>query len=192
MKLCIATNNSGKLLEIKSILSNQFEILSLKDIGCNTELPENGETLQDNSLEKALFVFQNYHINCFADDSGLEVEALGGAPGVYSARYAGNDNNPENNILKLLKGLQGIENRNAQFRTIITLILNGEIKTFEGIVKGHIISELKGNQGFGYDPVFVPEGFSKTFAEMDFNEKNLISHRGKAMKLLISYLNSIS
>ncbi|MCU0324340.1 MAG: non-canonical purine NTP diphosphatase [Spirosomaceae bacterium] len=188
MKLCLATNNRHKIEELQAILGNKFELVTLEEIGCFDEIPETQPTMEGNSLQKAQFVYDNYGINCFADDSGLEVDALGGEPGVYSARYAGEERSHAKNIEKLLANLEGIENRSAQFRAVITLILDGKINQFEGIVRGKIIDELRGNGGFGYDPVFVPEGFDKTFAEMTMDEKNPISHRGHSVAKLVEFL----
>jgi XTP/dITP diphosphohydrolase len=191
MKLCFATHNSHKTKEIQALLGNEFEILSLSDIGCNDEIPEEKMTLEENSFDKANFIWQKYQIPCFADDSGLEVEALNNAPGVFSARYAGIPPNDVNNLQLLLKNLGKNPNRKAQFRTCITLItsnLPDNFHQFEGIATGAIIEVPRGVQGFGYDPIFVPDGYQKTFAEMDLNEKNTISHRAKAFKLLIDFL----
>jgi XTP/dITP diphosphohydrolase len=190
MKLCLATNNAHKVAEIQALLDDSFEILSLQAIGCHTELPENQATLAGNSLEKALFVWENYKISCFADDSGLEVEALNGEPGVITAHYSGT-READANMNLLLQNLAPFTNRNARFRTIITLILNGEVHQFEGFINGEIITEKRGNQGFGYDPVFVPEGYATTFAEMSIAEKNPISHRGRAITRLIDFLKKI-
>lgn len=190
MKICFATNNAHKLEEIQHLLGMQFEIQSLDDIGCKEELPENQETLEGNSEEKARYVYEHYGVNCFADDTGLEVSALDGAPGVYSARYAGPQRKSEDNILRLQKELEGKTDRTAQFRTVITLILDGQTHQFEGIVKGHIIKDQAGTAGFGYDPVFVPEGYAQTFAEMDMETKNSISHRGRAVRKLVAFLKN--
>lgn len=187
MKLCFATNNKNKLAEIQRVLGNQFEILSLQDIDCNEELAETQDTLEGNSLQKAQYIWDNYQVNCFADDTGLEVEALEGAPGVYSARYAGTGNS-EDNMDLLLKNMQDKTNRQAQFRTVVTLIENGDIKQFDGIATGTIRSERSGSEGFGYDPIFQPTDHSITFAEMDMTAKNEISHRGKAVQKLVDYL----
>lgn len=191
MNLCFATNNAHKLEEIKAILGNKFQILSLEDINCKEELPEERDTLEGNSLQKAEYVFNKYKISCFADDTGLEVEALMGAPGVYSARYAGEQRSADDNINMLLYNLQGEQNRKARFRTVITLIQSGNMHQFEGIVEGTIITERNGKGGFGYDPVFVPNGFSKTMAEMTSMEKNQISHRARATQKLVEFLQVI-
>ena len=188
MKICFATNNKNKLKEIKSSVS-AIEVVSLSSIGCTEELPENQDTLEGNSLEKAQYVTDNYKIDCFADDTGLEVAVLNNAPGVYSARYAGPHNDSEANMNLLLQNLKGITNRKAQFKTIITLILDGQTHQFEGIAKGEITEEKVGADGFGYDPIFKPTGYDITFAEMSIEEKNKISHRGIAVRKLIYFLN---
>jgi XTP/dITP diphosphohydrolase len=188
MKLCFATNNKGKLSEIRSMLGNHMHILSLEEIGAREELPENQDTLEGNSREKASYLYNKYNFNCFADDTGLEVMALQGAPGVYSARYAGPDCDPEKNMRLLLSQLNGTDNREACFRTIITLVLNGQYHQFEGKVEGTIARSASGNKGFGYDPVFIPLGYDQTFAQLSLEEKNLISHRGQAVRKLINYL----
>lgn len=190
MKICFASGNANKVAEIQKQLGSNYTIVSLKDIGCTEDILENGSTLDENSMIKAQFVLNNYGINCFADDTGLEVDALNGAPGVYSARYAGEPSNSKNNIQKLLLELNGIENRSARFRTVITLLLNGKTHIFEGVANGVITKEFIGNDGFGYDPVFIPEGEHRTFAEMSMEEKNLISHRGKAIKKLHDFLKN--
>ena len=191
MKVCFATNNKNKLREIREILGDQFEVLGLEDIGCIADLPEESETLEENSRSKAKYVYDHFGISVFADDTGLEVDALSGAPGVYSARYAGPACDSEDNMARLLREMEGRENRTARFRTVITLILEGAEKQFEGIAEGIIIHEKKGPGGFGYDPVFRPVGKEVTFAEMPPNEKNAISHRGKAMKKLVDYLKKL-
>jgi len=191
MKLCFATNNANKLKEIKELVKSDYTILSLADIGCTDELPETRPTIEGNSAQKAEYIWEHYKTNCFADDTGLEVAALNGEPGVYSARYAGPACTAEDNINLLLNKLQGIQTRKAAFRTCITLIINGEQKQFEGRVEGEILHERKGAKGFGYDPIFMPAGFTKSFAEMTMEEKNSISHRGLAVKALIRYLNSL-
>lgn len=188
-KLVFATNNAHKLEEVRAILGNAVEVLSLKDIGCSADIPETAETLEGNAALKAEYIYKNYGMDCFADDTGLEVEALGGAPGVYSARYAGGDgHDSEANMKKLLAELAGEKNRKAQFRTAICLIEDGKEYLFEGIVKGAIIEEKRGGSGFGYDPVFIPEGYTETFAEMGADEKNKISHRARAVQRLCAYL----
>ena len=188
MKLVFATNNQNKVNEIKSLLGEGVEILSLKDIGCNEELPETQETLEGNALQKASYVADKYGVNCFADDTGLEVESLNGAPGVYSARYAGVECKAEDNMAKVLSELDGKENRTAKFRTIVALILNGEEHSFEGKIDGSITRSKSGSDGFGYDPIFQPNGFDTTFSEMSMSQKNAISHRGKAVAELVAFL----
>ncbi|MDO5447230.1 MAG: non-canonical purine NTP diphosphatase [Prevotellaceae bacterium] len=183
-----ATHNANKLEEVRDILGDKIDILSLRDIGCNEDIPETADTLNGNSLLKAQYVYDNYHFNCIADDTGLEVEALGGAPGVRTARYAGEGHDPEANINKLISELQGKDNRKAQFRTCITLIKDGEVKQFDGIVRGEITTERRGEGGFGYDPIFAPEEYGKTFAELGVNIKNKISHRARAIAKLADYL----
>ena len=188
MKLVFATNNQNKVNEIKSLLGEGIEIVSLKGIGCNEELPETKETLEGNALQKARYVADNYNVNCFADDTGLEVASLNGAPGVYSARYAGEQCAAEDNMTKILSELEGKENRKAKFRTIVALILNDEEHFFEGRIEGSITHSKSGSDGFGYDPIFQPNGFDITFSEMSMAEKNAISHRGKAAAKLIAFL----
>jgi XTP/dITP diphosphohydrolase len=188
----IATNNRHKLEEIQFALRDGITLKTLHDIGCNEELAEDQDTLEGNSLQKAAYIYQNYHVDCFADDTGLEVDALNGAPGVISARYAGPQRSHDDNIELLLKNLTGRSNRRARFRTVITLIWKGQTHTFEGIVNGTILNGGRGDKGFGYDPVFLPDGFSKTLAEMSIEEKNLISHRGIAVRKLANFLNSQS
>jgi XTP/dITP diphosphohydrolase len=186
--ICFATNNQHKLEEVRHALVPDFLVLSLKEINCAEELPETGNTLQANAQQKADYVFKNYGISCFADDTGLEVEALNNEPGVYSARYAGPQRDNEQNINLLLNNLQDKTNRKAQFRTVICWRTPAGAQYFEGIVKGEIIEERRGNAGFGYDAVFVPDGFNKTFAEMSMDEKNQLSHRGIAVKKLTAFL----
>ena len=188
MKLVFATNNKHKLEEVKAILGNRIEVLSLNDINCHDDIPETADTLEGNALIKARYIYDKFGVDCFADDTGLEVEALGGEPGVYSARYAGEDCNSEANMYKLLQNLTEKNNRNAQFRTVIALIIQGEEKLFNGIVKGTISNEKMGNAGFGYDPIFIPEGFSESFAQMTSDMKNSISHRYRATEELSKYL----
>lgn len=188
-KLVFATNNAHKLDEIRAILGDRVEVLSLKDIHCEADIPETADTLEGNAALKAEYIYKNYGLDCFADDTGLEVEALGGAPGVYSARYAGGEgHDSEANMKKLLVELEGKTNRKAQFRTAICLIEGGMEHLFEGVVKGEIIEKKRGCSGFGYDPVFVPEGYTETFAEMGNEEKNKISHRARATQKLCDYL----
>jgi len=186
-----ATNNSHKLEEVKDILGNKIELLSMKEIGCFDDIPETDDTLEGNALLKARYIYKHFHVDCFADDTGLEVEALNGAPGVYSARYAGEGHNSEANMKKLLLELEGIENRKARFRTVFALIINEKEHLFEDIVKGNIIKVRKGTSGFGYDPIFMPEGYNQTFAEMGNDEKNKISHRAIAAQKLCKFLKSI-
>lgn len=191
-RLVFATNNAHKLEEVSAILGDKIELLSLKDINCQTDIPETADTLEGNALLKSSYIFRNYHLDCFADDTGLEVEALDGAPGVYSARYAGGEgHNAEGNMLKLLHEMEGKENRKAQFRTAISLILGGKEYLFEGIIKGEIIKEKRGDSGFGYDPVFVPEGYNQTFAELGNDIKNRISHRALAVNKLCDFLRRL-
>ena len=192
MKIVFATNNSNKLSEIQDILGPEFQIVSLKDIGCHEDIPETGKTLEENALQKARYVYDHYHIDCFADDTGLEVEALQGAPGVHSARYAeGTDHNSEANMEKLLRELGENNNRKAQFRTVIALILHGEVHEFEGKIEGHIAKEKKGTEGFGYDPLFVPNGYEQSFAQLGMDIKNTISHRARAVSQVAKYLKKI-
>ena len=205
-KIVFATNNKHKLEEIKSILGDDFEVLSLSDIGCHEDIPETSDTLEGNAMQKAQYVFDKYGYDCFADDTGLEVDALGGEPGIYSARYAALDgddyisHDSEANMAKLLRKLEGVENRKARFRTVIALITTKDnspsligregvgLLLFEGIVNGSIISERRGGEGFGYDPIFQPEGYDKTFAELGSEIKNHISHRARAVEKLAHYL----
>lgn len=186
--LCFATNNKSKLEEIRAQLGSFFLIKNLEEIGCFEELPETQNTIEANSIQKARYVFDRYKVSCFADDTGLEVDVLKGEPGVYSARYAGDQRNSEDNIELLLLRLEGIENRKARFRTVITLAEADGISTFEGLVNGVILQEKRGAFGFGYDPIFQPDGFTKTFAEMSLAEKNLVSHRAIAGKKLIDFV----
>ncbi|NLR94660.1 non-canonical purine NTP diphosphatase [Flammeovirga agarivorans] len=190
-KICFATNNPNKLKEIQQQLDGLYEVVSLKEINCNEELPETQETLEGNSAQKAQYVWDNYQVSCFADDTGLEVNALNGDPGVYSARYAGPQRDSDDNMDLVLKNLEGKSDRSARFRTVITLVWNGEIKQVDGIAEGEIIKERTGDQGFGYDPIFRPIGHEKTFAQLSASEKNEISHRGKAVTKLIELLKSI-
>lgn len=187
-EICFATNNPNKLKEISQQLEGKFKVLGLKDIGCTEEIPEEQPTLEGNSQQKAAYIWDKYKVNCFADDTGLEVEALGGAPGVYSARYAGPQRNSEDNMALVLDNLKDKENRKAEFKTIITLVIDGVYEQFEGKVEGHITHTKTGEEGFGYDPIFQPLGYDKTFAQMSTSEKNEISHRGRAVKKLISFL----
>ncbi len=190
-RLCFATNNRHKLDEVASLLKNSFEVVSLADMGFNEELAEDFFTLEGNSKQKAEFVFHNFHMPCFADDTGLEVEALSGAPGVRSARYAGPQRSGADNMMLLLQKLEGIANRKAHFRTVITLMENsGQAIQFEGVVKGVILHQARGTEGFGYDPVFLPDGFEKSLGEMTMEGKNKISHRAKAVRKLVDFLTN--
>ncbi len=193
MKIVFATNNHHKLLEIKEILGKNFEVLSLQDIGCNVDIAETSDTIEGNALQKAMYVYDNFHIWCFADDTGLEVDALGGEPGVYSARYAGGKgHDSEANMDKLLTKLGNNTNRKARFRTVIALVLEGDDPhLFEGIIEGEIITTRKGEEGFGYDPIFKPMGYDKTFAQLGNEIKNTISHRAIAVKKLATYLSTL-
>lgn len=200
MKIVFATNNQHKLQEIRDILGSELEIVSLKDIGCDVDIPETGNTLEENAMQKAQYVYDHYNLSCFADDTGLEVEALNGEPGVHSARYAeGTDHDSEANMAKLLRNLEGKDNRKARFRTVIALIQKQDVcpcgctsikkvNRFEGIVDGSIATEKHGTAGFGYDPIFVPEGYDKSFAELGESIKNGISHRARAVAKLAEYL----
>ncbi len=187
-KIVFATNNGHKLEEIRKITAETLEILSLSDIGCNEEIDETGSTLDENAMIKAAYVQERYGYDCFADDTGLEVEALGGAPGVYSARYAGDACRAEDNMQKLLSEMKNLDNRKAHFRTVIALRLEGETHLFEGVIRGAIIREKRGSEGFGYDPIFVPEGYDRTFAELGSEVKNNISHRAVATTKLMQFL----
>ena len=190
-RFCFATNNRHKLEEVANLLKGSFDLVGLNDIGFKGELAEDFLTLEENSRQKAEFIFRNYQMPCFADDTGLEVVALNGEPGVLSARFAGPHKSSADNMTLLLKKLEGISNRKAQFRTVITLIeITGQVKQFEGVVKGEILPQPRGQAGFGYDPVFLPDGLDKTLAEMTLPEKNQISHRAKAANKLVEYLRS--
>ena len=191
LKLVFATNNKNKLKEVQAMLTN-FEIVSLADINCFDDIPETADTLEGNAILKANYITEKFGLNCFADDTGIEVEALNNAPGVYSARYAGEENSAENNMHKLLNELDKEANRKAQFRTAIALNLEGNQYIFEGICKGEILKQKQGDSGFGYDPIFMPNGYNKSFAEMDMIEKGKISHRGKAIEKLVTFLNKNS
>ncbi len=192
-ELVFATNNQNKVFEIKTLFKTlPFNIVSLKDINCEDEIPEPFETLEENAMAKAEYVYNKFNLNCFADDTGLEIKALDGRPGVYSARYAGQAANSEKNMAKVLKELNGQKIRTAQFKTVIALILNGNKYYFKGLVKGAITKEKKGLKGFGYDPIFLPNGKTMTFAEMPVEEKNKISHRAKAIDKLVQFLKKQS
>jgi len=188
VKLIFATHNSNKAFEIQKLLPEHFQILTLNDIDFQEEIPENEPTIEANSAFKVQFIFNKFNLNCFADDTGLEIESLNGKPGVHSARYAGEERNSDANMNRVLEELNGVENRNARFKTVITLIIYGEQHQFEGIVDGTIIDEKRGSNGFGYDPIFIPEDESKTFAEMNLNEKNKFSHRARAFEKMIAFL----
>ena len=191
MKIVFATNNKHKLEEIKDILGKDFEIVSLAEIGCHEDIPETGLTLEENARQKSTYIVEHYNHDCFADDTGLEVEALGGEPGVHSARYAeGTDHDSEANMRKLLSKMSNVKDRTARFRTVISLIINGVEHQFEGRVEGRIATEKHGKEGFGYDPIFIPEGYDKSFAELGEEVKNQISHRARAVKKLAEYLSS--
>lgn len=190
MKLVFASNNKNKIKEIKNQLPDTIEILSLEDIGCMIDIPETADTIEGNALLKANYIKRHYGYDCFADDSGLEVDVLNGAPGVYSARYAGEEKNDDANIDKLLTTLTGEDNRKANFKTVITLHFQGETYNFTGIVNGYILEKRQGKQGFGYDPIFIADGMDKSFAEIDIDQKNAISHRGKAVRQLVDFLLS--
>ena len=188
MKLVFASNNKNKIQEIQALVPNTIQIVSLEEIGCTEDIPENADTIEGNAILKANYVTEKYGYDCFADDTGLEVEALNGAPGVYSARYAGEQKDANDNMDKLLSELKDKSNRNANFKTVIALNLNGNQNLFTGIINGKIIEKKIGTNGFGYDPIFVAEGFDKTFAELTMEEKSTISHRGIAVKELILFL----
>lgn len=188
MKIIFATNNRHKLEEVQALLPENFEITTPRECGITDDIPETAETLEGNALQKARYLYERTGLNCFADDTGLEVEALDGAPGVRSARYATDGHDPEANNTLLLKNLDGATNRKAQFRTSIALILDGKEYLLEGIVRGHIATDYSGAEGFGYDPLFIPEGESRTFAEMTMTEKSAVSHRGRAIRALVELL----
>jgi XTP/dITP diphosphohydrolase len=192
MKIVFATNNINKIKEVQALLPKNIEIIALENIGCLEEIPETASTIEGNAIQKANYITEKYGYDCFADDTGLEVEILNGEPGVYSARYAGEQRNAEDNMNKLLENLHGHSNRNAQFKTVIALNLKGKQYLFTGIAKGEIIPEKKGEKGFGYDPIFQPEGFAETFAQLSIEQKGEISHRGKATKQLVAFLESIT
>ncbi len=191
MQLLFATNNKNKIKEIATHIYTKINLLGLEDVGCKDELPETQNTLQGNALQKARYVYDKYSVNCFSDDTGLEVEALHGRPGVYSARYAGEQKSADDNMDKLLKEMEGVANRKARFRTVMALILNNQEYLFEGAVNGEIAYEKQGSKGFGYDPIFIPNGSKKTFSEMNLEEKNKISHRALAVDKLVNFLNDI-
>lgn len=188
MKIIFASHNQNKVKEIQNLLGDEIQLLSLTEIGLEEDIPETADTIEGNSLLKAKYIWEKYQMTCFADDTGLEIEALNGEPGVFSARYAGDRKNDDANIDKVLSKLSGHENRNARFKTVITLINEGQEFQFTGIVNGEIGSEKIGQNGFGYDPIFVPEKQGKTFAEMTLNEKNLFSHRARAFQQLVNFI----
>ena len=188
MKLVFATNNQHKLQEIKRVLGDSIELLSLSDINCFEDIPENQDTIEGNAAEKSFYIYNKFGFNCFADDTGLEIDALNGEPGVYSARYAGEEKSAENNMNKVLAQMVKIKNRKARFRTVISLVIDGREVQFEGVVEGQILEEKRGKTGFGYDPIFKPDESQLSFAEMPMDEKNEISHRGRAVRKLVEYL----
>lgn len=189
MKLVFATQNRNKLREVSAMMPEGIELVNLEDIGHTEELEETSDTLDGNALQKAEYIFQNYHVSCFADDTGLEIDALDGAPGVYSARYAGDSKDSNANMDKVLEEMEGVEDRSAQFRTSICLFWQGNVYYFEGVVRGRILHEKVGAEGFGYDPIFAPEGEDRSFAEMSSAEKNAMSHRGRAIASLVNWLS---
>ncbi|HAC25314.1 MAG TPA: non-canonical purine NTP pyrophosphatase, RdgB/HAM1 family [Cytophagales bacterium] len=192
MTLCLATRNAHKLEEIRAKLGNRFRLISLNDVGCTEELPETTDTIPGNSLQKAQYVFQHYRVSCVADDSGLEIDALAGAPGVHSAYYAGPQRSHEDNIQKVLGEMQNTTQRSAQFRTVLTLVTANGIQVFEGILRGDILHEPRGKNGFGYDPIFQPDGIDLSLAQLSLEEKNKISHRARAIEKLVSYFQTNS
>ncbi|PKV50586.1 XTP/dITP diphosphohydrolase [Aquimarina sp. MAR_2010_214] len=189
MKIVFATNNRNKVKEVQALMPSNIQIVSLADIGCTEDIPETSATIEGNAKQKANYIKEHYGFDCFADDTGLEIDELNGAPGVYSARYAGEMKDANANMDKVLKELDGTENRKAQFKTVIALTLNEKLETFTGICSGHITQEKKGEGGFGYDPIFLPDGYTQTFAELPLSEKNKIGHRGKAVRKLIGYFS---
>lgn len=197
MEIIFATGNRHKVVEAQKALGDSFALIMPKDLGLTEEIPEDGDTLEKNAIQKAEYLWNKFGKNCFADDTGLEVDALGGAPGVYTARYAGPDKGSDANMEKLLAELSAVEatdgkvSRSARFRTVVALIIDGEARTFEGVVEGEIARAKSGSEGFGYDPVFIPQGYNCTIAEISLDEKNAISHRGKAMRALAEYLNTL-
>ena len=191
MQLVFATNNPNKIKEVQSLIPKHIKLLSLKDIGCFEEVPETQLTIKGNAIQKAEYIKEHYDFNCFADDTGLEVETLNGEPGVFSARYAGKQRNANDNMEKLLNELQDKPNRNARFKTVIALHINNKLHTFTGICEGEITTTKQGDSGFGYDPIFKPNGYDQTFAEMDLALKNQIGHRGKAVAKLVAFLSSL-
>ena len=189
IELVFATANKNKIIEIQQLIPNTITLLSLNDINCLEEIPETQATIEGNAAQKAFYIYNNYHINCFADDTGLEIDALNNKPGVLSARYAGESKNANDNMDKVLSEMNGITNRKARFKTIISLVIDNKEIQFEGIINGTILTEKAGSSGFGYDPIFLPDGFTTSFAEMNISEKNKISHRALAVNKLVEYLN---
>jgi len=191
-QIVFATANKNKVNEIQQLIPSSIKLLGLTDINCTEEIPETQPTIEGNASQKAFYVYNNYHVNCFADDTGLEIEALNGRPGVLSARYAGEQKNATDNMNKILEDMQGLTNRKARFKTIISLVIDGKEIQFEGVINGTILTERHGTNGFGYDPIFAPDNSKKSFAEMELSEKNKISHRALAVNKLVEYLNKIS
>jgi XTP/dITP diphosphohydrolase len=191
MVFVFATRNKNKLAEIQLLVPASIRMLSLHDVNCLEDIPENELTIEGNAAQKSFYVYQKYNHNCFADDTGLEIEALDGRPGVFSARYAGNDSNAENNIAKVLNEMEKADNRRARFKTIISLVIDGNEYQFEGVVNGEIATQKRGENGFGYDPIFIPEGHKQTFAEMNLSQKNQISHRAIAVTKLVHHLKNL-
>jgi XTP/dITP diphosphohydrolase len=189
--LVFASNNDNKVKEIRALFGDMYKIGDLKDIGCMEDIPETKDTIEGNASQKAYYVFEKFGINCFSDDTGLEIRSLNGAPGVFSARYAGEQKNANSNMNLVLKNMQGVKDRHAQFKTVISLIMDGKEKQFTGILEGEILNSMQGNKGFGYDPIFKPQGSAISLAEMNPSEKNAISHRAIAVKKLVSYLLSL-
>jgi XTP/dITP diphosphohydrolase len=187
-KLVFATNNQNKFNEIRNILEDRVDLVSLKELNFNENIPEDHNSLEDNAMQKAFYIYNKYHIDCFSDDTGLEIEALNGKPGVHSARYAGNQCNFDDNIKKVLAKMKGVKNRNARFRTVISLVEKGSVINFEGCIYGRITTGRRGEEGFGYDPIFQPSGYALTFAQMEMEGKNKISHRAMAIEKLVNYL----
>jgi len=192
LKIVFATHNPHKLQEVKAMLPNSIELMGLDHLGFHEDIPETHDTLEENALQKARYIYKKFGVNCFADDTGLEVDALNGRPGVHSARFAGDGKDSSANMDKLLDELKSSDNRRAQFRTVIALIIDGEELLFNGIAEGEIVDEKRGKEGFGYDPIFIPRGYKETFAQMPLKEKNRISHRYKATKMLADYLMSLN
>ena len=191
MKLVFATANQNKTREIQDLIPSSIKILSLIDIHCSEEIPETESTIEENASQKAFYVYEKYRHNCFADDTGLEIEALDGRPGVLSARYAGESKNADDNMNKILAEMEGLTNRNARFKTVISLVIDGKEVQFEGVINGVILIKKQGSKGFGYDPIFLPDGYDRSFAEMDLTEKNKISHRALAVNKLVEYLKQL-